>query len=177
MHGRNLLHCRWLVCLFLIVVAGPVRADDGCLGASLVETAALPLLLDLDTTGQPDRASSFCTIELGAPDIVVAVAIDTAQVLRISATPAPGFDVLLYMRALECDDPTAELLCSDVTGPGGVETFQLLLTPGNYYIYADGPTAADHGPVTIEVAGVLPVSDSTWGGIKAAYRHSSQPEL
>jgi hypothetical protein len=155
--------------LLLLGWAAAATADDGCQSVATMEASALPLVLDLDTTGEPDHAASLCPSQPGAPDLVYELTLDRAFDLDISAHPAPSFDVLLYLRAQDCDDPLAQLICSDVVGPGGVEGFRVSLSPGSYYIYVDGQTPGDYGPVSVHISTILPVTGSTWGAVKGLY--------
>ncbi len=163
-----------VVSLLVVGGAAVAPADEGCDVVTTVETSALPLALDLDTTGAPDHAVSLCSSSVAAADLVHAMVLTENMALDIAAEPAPGYDVLLYIRGLYCDDPLAELMCADAAGPGGREEMRLHLPPGDYYIFVDGHSLDDYGPVILHVAGVLPVEGSTWGQIKASYLNYTQ---
>jgi hypothetical protein len=154
-----------------LALAPAARAGgEDCTDAGLVEAAALPMVVDLDTSGARDDATSTCALQAGGPDLVFAILLTAPKSLRLVLAPESGFDAMLYVRAGSCGDPLAEIACADRMPPGGAEVLLLPgLPPGAYFVFADGVTASDRGRAELAFGEVLPVSAASWGAAKARF--------
>ncbi len=160
-----------LACGVLCMVGSQAAAQSNhCTDPSASVGVQLPLQATFDTQTGDDGTHSLCGGGVGAPELLYRVTLTAFTQLEVRAEPESTFDAMIYVRAVDCDDPLAEFGCADYSGAGGVEVMRINLPGGDYYVFVDGSDPGDAGQVELTVGSPLPVEPVSWGAVKATYR-------
>ncbi|RMG18596.1 MAG: hypothetical protein D6729_06835 [Deltaproteobacteria bacterium] len=120
----------------------PEPPNDRCSGAQIL-SENVPV--EGTTAGGSDDGQTLCGGD-GSADVVYTFTL--AQTRAVTITTQGALDAVLALRSA-CEDPQAELLCSDV--PGDVETLTAVLPAGSYWVWVDGYGGRE-GPFSIELS-------------------------
>lgn len=129
-----------------------LQLDD--LGALEQSCRSAPLIrpgrqITGDTTGSTDRFQATCAGRAQSPDLVYRLQLRRRQRVRISSEQT-GFDGAIYVRS-DCTDAATEVACNDDAGDNRHSMIEVVLDPGNYFVFVDGYASGNQGPFTLDV--------------------------
>lgn len=127
----------------------PMQSEEAVCSAASVLPIGTPV--GGSTASSADYFSSTCGSSAG-PDQVYAL--DVAAASRLRVRMQSTHDGTLYVRS-SCTDGTSELACNEDFGAGH-NLINMTVTPGRYYVFADGAGDADLGDYSL-LADVAPL--------------------
>jgi hypothetical protein len=131
---------------------GPVRSEPGLPAASLRAAIAAgtcddPVILTVGSTaGNTRRGVAEHSASCGSAESKEIVhRLDLEKRQRVTIDVDPTFDSVLYVRKDACDEPGAEVACSDDVASAGRKTsasrgsrIDEVFDPGTYWVFVDG---------------------------------------
>ncbi|AKF05588.1 hypothetical protein [Sandaracinus amylolyticus] len=102
-----------------------------------------------DTTGSTDRFQATCAGNAQSPDLVYRLQLRRRQRVRISSEQT-DFDGAIYVRS-DCIDANTEVACNDDAGDNRHSMIEVVLDPGNYFVFVDGYATGNQGRFTLDV--------------------------
>ncbi|MBI5535717.1 MAG: hypothetical protein HY898_23500 [Deltaproteobacteria bacterium] len=127
----------------------PAAADEKCPGENLTFSGSPPAANATGNTNDNwNDYTGSCTTG-ASEDVVYHVIAPQAGTMKVTATPATGFDVAVYVRQGTCTG--TQVGCKDALGSGSAEVLNVTATAGtDYYIFVDGYQGAS-GAYTLNV--------------------------
>jgi cysteine-rich repeat protein len=104
-----------------------------------------PLTIMGSTVGGKDNGAGKagpCAVGLSSPDNIYQLIPTAKGKLTVTVKGDATFDSTIYLRS-SCADAQTQESCSESTGAGGTETFDINVVPGRpYFLYVDGKTGS-----------------------------------